>query len=150
MSTSLGKRDTYRGLIERYQPLLRALNDAETARAHEIANQFMHDERGTRPALDATVYHEACRLISDEGLFMQSTSETPVRLTASFLERLAYQEIHALIATAAITVAESEAARKKPFRDDQLPEMMMKAMQELYVGKKYIQTHERDGSAFTR
>jgi hypothetical protein len=127
--------DLYREIIENYRPLTRDNEEKATPkrqikRAYEILEKFSDPDFETNPILK-----EAVRLVEEEG-FVRPRGK---RLTKSYKMRYANGEMNALMEVAAFVVAEIEEENGgKELSEENLVLAMIKAMQELCVGKNAI------------
>jgi hypothetical protein len=84
------------------------------------------------------VIEKAYKLVEEEGF----VPPKGIIINDKIVQRLGAYEVQGIISVAAFAVAEQEVARGKDYKDEQLSEIMIVAMQELYQGNIKIKLRE--------
>lgn len=128
----------YQEVVKPYRVLLdKDISAQQIGRSSEIQEMVAQNER---------VIDEAYRLVEEEGWIPISGK----KLTDEKLQSMGRDEVLALINAATLMLAEQEKGRGKSFLDEELSDLMIVAMNELYKGKLKIWRHETVQSSFQR
>lgn len=128
----------YQEVVKPYRVLLdKDISAQQIGRSSEIQEMVVQNER---------VIDEAYRLVEEEGWIPISGK----KVTDEKLQSMGRDEVLALINAATLMLAEQEKGRGKSFLDEELSDLMIVAMNELYKGKLKIWRHETVQSSFQR
>ncbi|OYW13021.1 MAG: hypothetical protein B7X02_02990, partial [Rhodospirillales bacterium 12-54-5] len=85
-----------------------------------------------------SVYRFALKLVTKQGLPKEVKDIEDAEVLTAFLKDYLPYEAEALLYAAALTLVGLEEENKKPFADENMAKLMVKAMEELNMGKKRI------------